>query len=132
MRSSTRVLRLEVSLQPQCVVRGVGFGVVIEVGVQIFSRTNLLFHPPAPAPQCWIRIAASIFLLRSVKADISDRPDGQARDIKPRQIVRAEGDATLLQQMEDLGSHPALIAKLEDMSQVLRQQVQKSFQSLKV
>src|SRR5215475_6070320 len=109
-----------------------GFGVVVEIDVQILSRPDLLFHPPAPAPQCRFRIAASILLPRPVEADVCERPDGQARDIQPGHVVSAEGDPALLQQLKDLVDHPTLIAEFEDVPQVSGQQVQEGLQSLQV
>src|SRR6266508_1420668 len=109
-----------------------GFGVVIEIDVQILSRPNLSFHPLAPAPQRRFRITASILLPRPVEADVCERPDGQARDIQSGHVVSAEGDPTLLQQLKDLVDHPTLIAEFEDVPQVSGQQVQERLQSLQV
>jgi hypothetical protein len=76
------------SPQSQGVVRGMRFGVVVKVDVQIPPGPQLQFHPFAPCSHHRLGIAAPILILRAVQADICERPDGQAREKPPESKLK--------------------------------------------
>ena len=102
------------------VVDRVAVDVVVEIAPDVAARRGLRDDPVGPAEQRRVGIAAPIFALAAVEADIGDRADRRpARRRRAGHVVGAEGDAMLVEQ--DAGSPrsmPARLAKLEDVGEI--------------
>src|SRR5215216_7286448 len=73
------------------------FGIIVEIDEKMPPASNLLLHPTPPTAQRRFGVAALILLFRTVKADVCNRPHRPPGHVKPRQIMRAERNASLIQ-----------------------------------
>src|SRR4051812_30384691 len=95
--------------------------IVVEVAPDVAPRLRLANDPVGPAQQPFVRIAAPIFALAAMEADIGDRPRGPARRRRTGHVVGTEGDVVLIEEGEDLLRDPALLPELEDVDEIARQ-----------
>src|SRR5438045_4855718 len=106
--------------------------VVVEIAPARLPRASLAGQPIGPIEERLVGVAAPIFAGRAVEADISGSAARPARRRETFEIMRDKADTVSVEKRQYFLVVPALVSKLDDLLQVLRQPREEGIEALDI